>query len=448
MPSIKTFRARKQRQAPRSSLRLESLEPRLPLAGNVTAQLSGGTLFLTGDALDNALIVASVTGGKMAVIGNPGTTINGSANPFVTSKAVTNIIANLNGGSDAIGFGNSAEVFATQLRDFGITLVPAFDPLAAQAAIDAVAAGATTLSLPGSLTVTTGDGNDLVGIVGNVRGSVVANLGSAIAGSKQGNGFVIGNPLVDPLVDGLTSRVDGAVSVVGGAQQDSVILYGGSSVSGGVTLALGNGRNTAEVVLDGGSIGSFAYAGGTGDDGVVIGNKQTVQNSINVFTGTHGKDAIGLFFGVTVGGSVSLNTGTGADDDLVQIGANIRGNLSVATGAGNDIIGVSTNVGLGLAINSGAGNDLIEFGSSTVGLNTVVDAGAGNDRVFSRDLTTRYNLFVYLGAGNDELTLNNLKAFAAFLYGGTGTNSLTTNAATRTGVRTLRSFQFQTVTNA
>jgi hypothetical protein len=33
MPSIKTFRARKQRQAPRASLRLENLEPRLPLAG-------------------------------------------------------------------------------------------------------------------------------------------------------------------------------------------------------------------------------------------------------------------------------------------------------------------------------------------------------------------------------------------------------------------------------
>ena len=36
---------------------------------------------------------------------------------------------------------------------------------------------------------------------------------------------------------------------------------------------------------------------------------------------------------------------------------------------------------------------------------------------------------------------------AVFLYGGTGSNSLTTNAATRSGIRTLRWFQFQTVNN-
>lgn len=45
----------------------------------------------------------------MAVLGAPGTTINGSTNPFVTSRTVTNIVANLNGGNDAIGFTNSAQ---------------------------------------------------------------------------------------------------------------------------------------------------------------------------------------------------------------------------------------------------------------------------------------------------------------------------------------------------
>jgi hypothetical protein len=380
------------------------------------------------------LLVASVTGGKMAVIGNPGTTINGSANSFVTSKAVTNIVANLNGGSDAIGFGNSAAGFANQLNALGIALVPAFDAGATQALINAVAAGATTFSLPGSLTVTTGDGNDSVGIIGNVGGSVVANLGSAIAGSKQGNGFIIGDPA------GGASRVGGAVSVVGGAQQDWVTLSG-ASVGGGVALALGNGENEAVVKGNGATIGSFAYTGGTSSDDVYLVNKLTVKNSISVFTGNQGEDEVGLYAPLTVGGSVILNTGTGADYDYLDLAGDIRGGLSVITGAGNDEIYVSSSkIGLGLAINSGAGNDLISVGTSTVGLNTVIDAGAGNDDVFSENLNVRYNLFVYLGAGNDGLGLNNLKAFAAFLYGGTGTNSLTTNAATRTGVRTLRSF--------
>ena len=77
----------------------------------------------------------------------------------------------------------------------------------------------------------------------------------------------------------------------------------------------------------------------------------------------------------------------------------------------------------------------------------MIDAGAGNDRVLSSGLTTRSNLFVYLGAGNDQLELYDARAFAVFLYGGTGSNSLTTNAATRSGIRTLRWFQFQTVNN-
>jgi Ca2+-binding RTX toxin-like protein len=177
-------------------------------------------------------------------------------------------------------------------------------------------------------------------------------------------------------------------------------------------------------------------------------NGLTFRNDVNVFTGTQGEDSFGMYSTVNVGGSVIVNTGTGADYDYIDLGAVIKRNLSVLTGAGNDEISVGfSTIGGAAAINSAAGNDVIDFGSSTVGLNTVIDAGSGNDTVSSTALSTRYNLFVYLGAGNDALTLNNASAFAAFLYGGTGANTLTTNAPTRANVRTLRSFQFQTVNN-
>lgn len=78
----------------------------------------------------------------------------------------------------------------------------------------------------------------------------------------------------------------------------------------------------------------------------------------------------------------------------------------------------------------------------------MIDAGAGNDAVSVVSFSTPSNLVVSLGAGNNVLTLNNARAFAAFLYGGTGTNTLNTDAATRTGVRTLKYFQFQTVNNS
>ena len=47
------------RKAVRSPMRLDRLEQRLPLAGNVTAEIVGSTLRLTGDALGNEMLVAS-----------------------------------------------------------------------------------------------------------------------------------------------------------------------------------------------------------------------------------------------------------------------------------------------------------------------------------------------------------------------------------------------------
>lgn len=481
MSSKMALRMRKARQASRSSLALESLEPRLALAvlgGNVTAQLVGSTLLLTGDAFGNALIVASVPGGKMAVIGN-GTTINGASTdvtPFVTSRAVTSIIANLGGGNDQIGFGNSPEGFANQL--FSIGFAPAFIPSSLQGVIDPN----ITFSLPGSLSVTTAAGDDAVGLIGTVGGSVAMNLGSA----STRNGFVVG----DTSSIYALNRVGGGVAVVGGAQADVVLLYG-TTVVGGVSAALGDGDSLFGVQAFGASFGSLAYTGGTGDDAVLLQEDLAVLSGVTIVTGPQGEDRVELRPGMTVGGSVVVNTGTGADRDDVRLRSAIRGGLSVTTGAGDDhlrfytgsivggltmnsgagddYVGVDTNsiggglvinsgedddyievfadtIGGGVAINSGAGDDFVEC-ESTVGLNTVIDAGAGNDRVFSSGLTTRYNLFVYLGPGNDRLELYNSSAFAAFLYGGTGANTLTTNAATRSGIRTLKYFQFQTVNN-
>lgn len=218
-----------------------------------------------------------------------------------------------------------------------------------------VAPGITTFTLPGS-----------------------RESGSALAGAgKNGNLFAIGAPAVFASA----SRVGGSVSVVGGDQNDGLTIYG-TSVGGGITAALGNGENEAGVVGAGSTIGSFAYTGGTGRDDVTLVNGLTVRNDVNVFTGTQGEDSLNMYVTVNVGGSVIVNTGTGADYDYIDLGAVIKRNLSLLTGAGNDVF-----------------------------------------------------------------TLNNASAFAAFLYGGTGANTLNSNGPTRTNVRTLRYFQVQTVNN-
>jgi hypothetical protein len=444
MSPLRTVRARMPRHVRRSALHLECLESRLPLAGNVTAQLLGSTLVLTGDALDNQVIVASAPDGKMAVFGPAGNTINGSTNAFTTSRAVTNIVANLNGGSDQIGFGNDATALRGWLQ-LGGTFWPQSIP-DLQSAINTATGSTPAFVLPGSLSVTTGAGNDAVGIVGNVGGSVAANLGSAIAGATSGNGFGIG----DSQNKTFTSRVEGAVSVVGGPQIDYAAVNG-TTVGGGVSLALGNGENAGSVSGIGATIGSFAYTGGTANDTVNLTKQFTVKNGVSVFTGTQGQDSISLPLssGSTIGGSVVLDTGAGGGDDSVFVGnGNVQGQLSVTTGTGNDEIDVDyVTVGLGLAVNSRAGNDDIEMNSNTVGLNTVIDAGAGDDSVLLSDMQIRSTLFASLGAGTDVLTVNDTTALAAFLCGGTGANTLNVNAATRTGIRTLRYYKFQTVNN-
>ena len=445
MSAMQSRRSRKACTASRSSLSLERLESRLALAGNVTAQLLGSTLLLTGDALDNSLVVATAAGGKMAVISAPGTTINGAdatVAPFVTSRAVTNIIARLNGGDDVIGFGNDAAGLVRQLGISGI-VSPPFNEADLQTAIGQVAPGVTTFFLPGSLTVTTGAGDDAVGICGTVGGFVVANLGTA--SSSQGNAIAIG----DPLDSTVSSRVGGSFSVVGGDGNDR-IFFTGTDVGGGMAADLGNGVNETFVrgtdSTAAATIGSFAYSGGTGGEEIALGGNLTVRKDVSVFTGPLGADRIGVFGGVNIGGRVIIDTGTSGGHDSVRLmPATIKRSLSVTTGAGNDEIEVRwSEVGGGLAIDSGAGDDAITLSSSTVGFNTVIDTGPGNDVVSTNSLATRHNLFAYLGQGNDTLTLENAAAFAAFLYGGPGTNSLTTNAATRAGIRTLKYFQFQT----
>jgi hypothetical protein len=448
MSSPKTFRSRR-RVASRSPLLLERLERRLPLAGNVTAQLVGSTLVLTGDAAGNELVVASAAGGRLAVFGNA-TTINGASttpNPFVTTRAVTSVVANLNAGNDVIGFGNDAEAIGEQLFSMAVVLTPPFDAGALQAAIDTVSGGVTTFTLPGGLTVTTAGGNDAVGLLGNVGGSVAVNLGSAAADA-------IGNRLVVGYSDVAAYRIGGALSIVGGAQGDFVVMYG-TNVGGGVTAALGNGANTFAALGRGATIASMAYTAGTADDRVLLVANLTVLSGVSILTGAGGIDDV-YMDEVTAGGNVIINTGPGNDGDFVNLlTSDVRGGVSVATGGGMDYVSVEdSTIGLGLAVSSGAGNDRIFLGfadspttPTTVGLNTVVDAGAGNDEVRIDRFRSRYNVFVHLGAGDDALLMIDVSAFAAYVYGGTGTNSLATDASTRSGIRFLRYYQFQFVMN-
>lgn len=466
------WRKRCYRRAVRSPMRLERLEQRLPLAGNVSAELTGSTLHLAGDNLANDVMVASAAGGRIAILGID-TTINGGPAAFVTTKAVTSIVATFNGGDDAVGFGNSAAdyawqrlftmlAFAPEAVWFGEQAPPApFDVAALQATIDEVAGGVTTFSIPGSLKVVTGDGNDSAGISGSVGGRLVVRLGTA----DIGNGLLIGSELTP-------SRIGGGVIVRGGDVND-LFAIGNVTAAGTVSAALGDGMNWMVVGGEADTpaiIDAISYTGGVGMDIVGLSGDVTIRNDVRISTGVRGEDSVDFVPSdagstVKVRGNVVVHTGTGNDGDTVGLVGDIQGDVSVTTGGGQDTVSMSSFVswvstdggnpvptvdsagpsaiGRDLTINTGGGRDLISIGTSTVGRNVWLGAGTGHDSVRIDGMQVRRNLSIHLGTGNDSLDIANLRAFAAFFYGGSGTNSLFTDTATRAASRTLRYFQFQ-----
>src|SRR5438045_2366557 len=111
------------------SLRIEQLELRSMLAGNVNLSVSGGNLFITGDANDNAIQVEQVGPHSYEVIGfdfangslagerqGGATTISGAgtsvaSDPGTIARVVTGIkggiFIDLKGGHDTTAVGNS-----------------------------------------------------------------------------------------------------------------------------------------------------------------------------------------------------------------------------------------------------------------------------------------------------------------------------------------------------
>src|SRR5262249_16865044 len=101
---------------------VEGLEPRCLLAGNVNVFLPGGSLFVQGDANDNAVLIQqegdgvySVTGLDFADINTDGlnvndgpTSINGddSGDPVLFSGVKNDINVDLKGGNDGLAIGN------------------------------------------------------------------------------------------------------------------------------------------------------------------------------------------------------------------------------------------------------------------------------------------------------------------------------------------------------
>ncbi|MFM7073196.1 MAG: hypothetical protein ACKO38_15525 [Planctomycetota bacterium] len=430
-------------------LAMEGLEQRQLLAGNVTAAIRGTTLVLTGDAAVNNIAIVATDNNRYAVIGID-TDVNRSEDPFVTTRAVRNILVSLGGGNDVLLATNDAAAVSDLLNDsFEFDLADRdIDVEALQDAIDDVDP-AEAFSVPGNLTIMSGQGGDVVGIAGLVGGNLVTQLSDF--GSDAANYFVFDG--LEPPEDEYS--VGAGVVLTGGSQGDSVAITN-ARVKGRVTADLGNGANL--MVVTASQVGTtLTYTGGTGSDTVATGDVE-VGLSMAVVT-RDGDDevytAIEAVGATKVGRFLSIDTGAGAD--IVAVTGEVGSSLSITTGDGDDEISVvETKVDASVTINSGSGNDTVEvtdldvarifqayLGTGNdgltgtnwkVGSSVQIDAGAGNDEVSLSEIEVERYFTVLLGSGDDSLMIEKSKAMSLYIVGGSGNDTAEIDDETRDAV--------------
>ncbi|MBL8810104.1 MAG: peptidylprolyl isomerase [Planctomycetaceae bacterium] len=238
--------------------RVEHLESRSLLAGNVVASLNGSHLTLTGDTADNTVEIA-VNGNEVQVRGLNSTTINGGTAVFVaaanTDTLTGNVLINL-------GNGNDSAVFARNVK------------------------------LNGLVSVVGGNGNDSLSSTGATFNRNVAFLGGAgndtfsLQDSTTNAALLIYGEAGNDLISLTDMTVNGPVIIKGHAGDDGVSL---NNVSG---------------------TGSIGMETGLGEDDVTVRNS-TLGGTLVIKT-RQGQDAVMLDEN-TFNGIVSVNTGRSND---------------------------------------------------------------------------------------------------------------------------------------
>ncbi len=446
----------------RRRLRLESLERRELLAGNIQASVIGSKLILTGDNLDNNLAVGARGSCRYAVAG-VATTVNGSIGVFITPRPVAHLTANLNGGNDGLALTNNAQALFDIADSLLIDLEDqlGIDANTLQAAID-LATTVDDFSLSGSLTVAGGAGDDLVAVVGNIGGSVVVSLVTATA--MGGNAFAMDGQSRT----GGRGTVGGGISVVGDGQADIVSITA-TQVRLSASVALGGGMN--QFLLDNSTVGGgLSFVGGANNDEVTL-RTSTVTGHVAIALGNGDLNRAFLTSTDTQRltlGSLSLTGGlgtemvlgaltvrhtasiwTGGGPDMVTLGAvvsgptSVGGSLTIDTGEGNDNVTLQANVAHSLVLALGAGNDVLELLTSMIGHNATIDAGNGNDNVLIGATNVGFFLYVFASLGDDQVTLTTTDARAAYLFGGPGDDEVTVDAATLAAIDFLFRTEFE-----
>lgn len=343
---------------------LESLDCRVMLA--VTASIGGGELRVTGDDLDNVIVVSRTVAGTILV--------NNGAVPIAGGAAT---VANTNH-FHLVGAGGNDNISLDETNG----------PLP----------GAALFGGAGNDTLTGGSGDDFI----------EGEAGSDTAVMGAGEDTFSWNP------------GDGSDAVDGGDGKDNVVFNGSDLAEKFGISDSGSGlpfhrarltRDIGNVALDLGTIEDIDLNPLGGADTVTVDDQaatdlETVSLDLEGTAGTGDGAADGVIINGTDGADVAQVSDLGNDIEasvgffpvVNMIGADpTLDTLTINSLGGDDTVdatNLEANV-IGLAINGGAGNDEI-FGSAG---NDSVNGGTGNDQAL---LGTGDDIFVWnAGDGSD-----------------------------------------------
>jgi hypothetical protein len=344
-------------------LRVEQLEAKTLLAGDVSVSVLGGNLFIIGDEMDNVLELQreGAIAGDFKIEERGGGTINGGGNELIVNGVTGDVYVSLKGGSDTFR------------------------------AIDA--------DLPDDLFVWGGEGDDtlILGIPENdllqiplpitVADDVIFKGGDG-ADTLEMRDFTIGSDLV----------------FSGDHGDDVVVMQPDLPLSSGSTI--GN-----DAILDTGS----------GLDEVGI-EAVTINDDLVISTGND-DDVVSVLEGTTVVDSTTVSLGLGTN--ILAMEAVDAGESLVVYGGGTNFITLAAvQVSEFLKVCTSSGGDeimLIEVTAPTAIIST--DGGADSLAIIDSAFEC---LFVSLGSGNDSLTIEGelTDIGIALLFGGSGEDEL------------------------
>ena len=348
---------------------LESLESRAMLAGDISVNVSGGNLIVRGDSAANQVAILKLDSGEYAVAGFNGTTVEGSADPFIAKGVSGNIDVDLKSGNDLLGVGNDVAglIALGQSLGFGADIG---DAAALQTQLETLLADAgapARLNVPRNLIVRTGGGRDGVGISADIGRDISADLGSG------NNTLAIVNSTVG----------DDVIARAGG--QNDLVLILDSEIDEVLDVHLGHGVNTLEV------------------------EESSVGQSVIAIMGKH-RDVVHLIDS-SIEGHVIARTSGGDDDVFIHThegsGSEVGGNIDADTGSGSDFVDLDGQVGGSVNIRTGDHVDEVTLSDLTVRRNVIVLLGSGNDVLFADNVRVRGVATIDAGSGDDEVVLAN-----------------------------------------